>query len=132
MAKLWPGILSIMLLSGLLVACTTPAPAVFTDSAKPIEVVAGQQFAVALESNPTTGFQWEVTIDNSGTYTQVGAGEYTQGATKPGMAGAGGTVRFTFQAAKAGTGSVKFTYRRSFEPPNLPTNKVVLFNVVVK
>lgn len=112
-------------------ACAEPPTPVYTSANQNIEAGAGQRFIISLESNPTTGYNWELTPDNSGTYQLLGK-EYTQDPASKGLVGAGGTQTFTFQGVKAGKGSIRLTYRRSWMPPDQPGDKVLTFTITVK
>jgi inhibitor of cysteine peptidase len=77
-----------------------------------LDVAAGSQFVVALESNPTTGYEWTVaSIDGAATMVKS---QYV--APKGNAMGAAGTQRLTFAAGPAGTSTVHLVYARSFAP----------------
>ena len=82
------------------------------DDGTAISVKAGEQLVVELPSNPTTGFSW--TVADSGPLKQEGDPAYESDA-KPGVVGAGGIETFTFDAEKAGSGTLTLEYRRSWE-----------------
>ncbi|MGZ7124148.1 MAG: protease inhibitor I42 family protein [Halobacteriota archaeon] len=68
----------------------------------------GQNFTIRLQSNPSSGSDWQPTFDNS-SITLVNrafaGGVSTSSAT---VAGAAGTDLFTFQAVKQGTSVITF------------------------
>ena len=67
---------------------------------------AAEQFSVVLESNPTTGYGWNVSVpsgDNSA----------------PNLCGAGGIEKFDFVVPQKGSYEIKFEYRRPWEK-NVP------------
>jgi predicted secreted protein len=78
-----------------------------------ISTAVGQEFAIELESNASTGYTW--------TYTQTGSAlklvdeTKSAGGTKP---GAPGTQRFTFKATVSGASYLDFTYARSSPGPD--------------
>jgi len=78
-----------------------------------ITTAVGQEFAIELESNPSTGFSW--------TYSQVGGAlelvDQTK-ATSSGPPGSGGTQRFTFKAKVSGASYLDFVYARSNPGPD--------------
>ncbi len=100
----------------------------YTDEKQPIEAAAGQQFIIALKSNPTTGYKWEATFDPNA--LKLVSDEYKQDASQPGMVGVGGVQRFTFQGLKAGKADVALTYRQPWPGGNTGEKKV--FTVTVK
>jgi inhibitor of cysteine peptidase len=95
----------------------TPAP---TQPGKQIVAVRGQQFSIALHSNPTTGYEWQPTFDVGAVelknHTFISDFPVTQQASH---IGAGGTDVFTFEALRGGATSIKFDYVRSFESGSL-------------
>jgi inhibitor of cysteine peptidase len=86
------------------------------DQGRRIELAQGQTLAIALESNPTTGYCWEVADPVRGMLEQVGEAEFqVAGATNTQLVGAGGTETFRFEAKSAGTGTLKLVYHRPWE-----------------
>jgi len=112
-------------------ATAKPAPAVdtYTDERTPITVNIGQQFAIALTSNPSTGFGWTAQFDAK-VLSQVSK-DFSSTAATP-MPGSGGTDRFVFQGLSAGTVDLKFSYARSFDPPTTVPASTKVFKVTVK
>lgn len=95
-----------------LAACAAPTPApvdpasssmpALTDPAQPITVNAGEIFMIVVESNPSTGYHWEVVGELSG--VELVSREYT--AAEPVIPGSGGVEVWTFKAVTAGDISV--------------------------
>jgi inhibitor of cysteine peptidase len=95
-----------------LAACAAPTPALvdpasssmpaLTDPAQPITVNTGEVFMIVVESNPSTGYHWEVVGDLSG--VELISREYT--AAEPIIPGSGGVEVWTFKAVTAGDISV--------------------------
>lgn len=112
----------------LIVGCSSPhfgAEYTFEGGAVTSE---NDELKVDLDSNPTTGYQWNVSIDGSG--IKLVNSEYETQDTKesdgledilgqPGenspVMGAGGTESFEFRGTGAGEQTITFTYERSFE-----------------
>lgn len=89
-----------------------------TDPSQPIEATVGQEFAIVVESNPTTGYEWTVTGNPADSIAvPIGAAPVTKGS----MPGQGGIQTFTFKASGAGTTKITLTYARSFDPEDNPT-----------
>jgi len=86
----------------------------------------GEKLMIALEGNPTTGFQWEVESEPGGGLLQRIEGPAYSSSSS--LIGAGGTFYFRYAAAVAGQGELTFVYRRSWEtgPPEKTVSMVVL------
>ena len=97
----------------------TPAPLALAqnDSGSKQTLAMGQQTRISLESNPSTGYRWALDGPLPPIVVQSGEPTYTAGS---GAIGAGGTEVWTFTAVKAGTGTLKLKYWRSFEPTTPP------------
>ena len=123
-----------------LVACSAPAqdatptqnpaagstrPAI-TDPAQPIEVQAGETFHIVVDSNPSTGYHWELVGELSG--VELVSSEYT--ADEPVAPGSGGVDVWTFTAVAAGSTQITLG---SFPPDANVTEpeQTVTFDIVV-
>jgi len=84
-----------------------------------LEVQAGETFEVKVCSNPTTGFQWSETPENSDqTVLQQIAHEFIPPedlAERPPPAGSPGKEVWTFKTLKKGTSTISFEYSRPWE-----------------
>ena len=89
------------------------------DNGKQIALQPGDILTVTLESNPTTGYSWQVMELNQGILVQDGDPEYKQSPGSEGMVGAGGTETFRFKAVGSGETSLGLGYMRPWEsvPP---------------
>ncbi len=122
-------ILTLVVISVLLTAgCAPGGGREYTSPSQPIETKAGESFTITLESNPTTGYKWEASFDQS--LLKLVKSEYKQDASKPGMVGVGGKEYFTFQGLKSGDAPVKMTYKRPWE--QTASDKVLTFTVKIK
>ncbi len=74
---------------------TMPA---LTDPNQPISVKAGEVFMIVVETNPSTGYHWEVVGEPNG--IEVISREYT--ASEPVMPGSGGVEVWTLNAVSPG------------------------------
>jgi inhibitor of cysteine peptidase len=85
------------------------------DDGTQVELRAGQVLVVTLESNPTTGYRWEVSEVDESVLAQIGEGEF-QEAPKEGeqMVGVGGTETFRFESAPGNT-TLTLVYHRTWE-----------------
>lgn len=95
---------------------TTLGTSSATTSALPYNytVAAGGSFNVIAYSNPSTGFSWNVSVDNPSVVEYVGA----LGCVVPppvGIVGAGCNETFGFRAISAGATVIRMRYLRSWE-----------------
>jgi len=98
-----------------------------SDAGRPIELRVGQEFALNLESNPSTGYSWSLTDTRYPVVISVGKPTYKHAASVP---GAGGLQSWTFRATEPGVETLKFEYRRPWEQ-KVP-EKTVTFQIVVR
>ena len=129
MNKLVALVVSLLLIAGSLIGCASQSAQAkeYTDPSQAIEVGVGSQFIIILESNPTTGYKWEASFDNS--LLKLVKSDYKQAEDKPGMVGVGGKEYFTFEGLKKGSAKVTLDYKRSWEEGSA---KQIVFNVSVK
>ena len=97
-----------------------------SDSGRSIDVHVGDTFTIALDGNPTTGFDWSVTGAIAPVLEQTGRTFTPQSSAL----GAGGTVRYEFRVAAAGTVTLTLVYRRSFE--SLPPERTFTVTVIAR
>ena len=90
------------------------------------ETPAPQTVTVTLESNPTTGYSWQVSqteelfkIDRS----------YSEHEHSEGLVGVGGNETFTFIPLRAGTTEVTLTYARPWEGGEQADQVVYVFEI---
>jgi predicted secreted protein len=77
-----------------------------------VEVPLGQEFELDLRANPTTGYTWRCDLADPGR-VRLKSRRFEPGASGPPLrVGAGGTERFVFAAAGAGTERVHLEYSR--------------------
>jgi inhibitor of cysteine peptidase len=115
--------------AGLLVGCTGGA-VTYTDASQTIDAKAGQEFIIALESNPTTGYGWQVQSDDN--FLKLVNSEFESGAPADSqMVGVGGVERFTFKALAQGETAVTLVYKRSWEETT-GQEETRLFHVLIK
>ncbi|GEM_PF-5413158 len=99
-------------------------------------------FYVPLTENPTTGYQWEVEIDNPQCIEVkktdfIAAqppppphhgpdGKPPKDERPPMLCGAGGTKVFTFETKRSGTANLTFRYRRNWEKNTPPETEFTM------
>ena len=99
------------------------------DNGKQITLQAGDVMTVTLESNPTTGYGWQVMeIDNT-ILVQNDDPEYKGSSNSGGQVGAGGTETFRYKAVGTGTTTLEMGYLRPWE--SVPPIETFSLQVVV-
>ena len=100
-----------------------------SDPAKNLEATAGNEFKIIIDSNPTTGYHWEIIGELDEAVLEFISQEYR--ADEPMLTGSGGVDVFTFKALKAGETLITLGY---YPPSNDPVepDQIVTFNVTVK
>lgn len=115
---------ALALLLGACSAAATP-----TSPLVKIETQAGKEFKLVLDSNPSTGYHWEIVGDLDKSVVEFVGREYKQGES--GLTGAGGVDILTFKAVAAGETTITLGY---FPPSNTATQpeKTETFTVSIK
>jgi len=86
-----------------------------------VGVKKGQTLAIVLDSNPTTGYQWEVAeAPNEQVLQQVGEIEYESNPNPKDMVGVGGVQTIRFDVVGAGKTALKMVYIRPWEKDEVP------------
>jgi inhibitor of cysteine peptidase len=106
---------------GFLCACSAtaaPAPTPSTrqlteaDAGRSIELRAGDKLEVTLPGNPTTGFQWDVSVGDTAILRPSGEPEFAPSSS---AVGGGGTITLRFAAVGTGQMGLTLIYHRPFE-----------------
>ena len=101
---------------------------VFQDPGVPIKVGSGDEFSIALASNPSTGFRWKMTLPEADkTVTFLGSEHVVSKDVMPGVPG---TEVFKFKAVTPGEIKAAFVYERPWETLTAPARKI--FTIVVQ
>jgi inhibitor of cysteine peptidase len=90
------------------------------DNGRQIELTNGQTFNVTLESNPSTGYSWEVVELNNNILHQTGEAESQPNTTKKIMPGAPRMDTFQFEVINTGQTTLKIVYHRIWEKDVAP------------
>jgi inhibitor of cysteine peptidase len=98
-------------LSLLLTSCAGTTSLSSSDNGKTITVHVGDEVDIALDSNPTTGFDWAIDKSND-SLLALKQSDYSASSN---AIGSGGTRTFKFVAKSAGTVDLQLKYWRSFE-----------------
>ena len=86
----------------------------YIDDEKTITASVGQEFIIALDSNPTTGYDWEESYDASMLSLDEEESRYEPDEKAKGLVGAGGTQYYRFKALKKGNTEITLVYKRSW------------------
>jgi len=112
-----------------LVAGCTGGVKTYTDSGQTIDIGVNQEFVIALGSNPTTGYSWQVSHDETRLELVGGESTYKQSKeAEQGVVGAGGIEYFQFKALKTGETKITLVYKRLWEEEFLD-QKVFTVNI---
>jgi len=101
-----------------------------TDNGKQITVKPGDVITLTLNSNPTTGYSWQVMEIDNAILLQEGDSEYKQASGTDGLVGAGGMETFHFKAIGTGTTTLKLGYMRPWE--SVPPIETFTVQIVVQ
>ena len=80
-----------------------------------IELTNGQTFNVTLETNPSTGYSWEVVELNNNILHQIGETETEPNITQKNMVGVPVMHTFQFQVINTGQTTLSIVYHRIWE-----------------
>jgi inhibitor of cysteine peptidase len=122
-------LVSVLLVTVVLSGCTTSAKA-FTEPSKIINTGVNQEFTIALGSNISTGYSWQVAFDEKA-LTLVEKTYKEQDNTGKQIVGAAGTEYFKFKSLSKGETKVTFTYKRPWEQPSAQ-DQTLVFTINVK
>jgi len=84
-----------------------------SDNGRRVTLHPASRLVIGLESNPTTGYTWEVMQLDPALLVMQGPAQFKAGST--GLVGAPGSQTLTFQALKTGTTSLTLLYHRPWE-----------------
>jgi|GEM_PF-351905 len=99
---------------GLMAGCSGDyAVPTYIDNAAGIQTNVGREFIIALDANPTTGYNWNEVYDEN--LLKLVSKEYKADEKATGLVGAGGTQYYRFQAKHLGETNIKLAYQRNWE-----------------
>ena len=85
-----------------------------------VKAKAGNSFSIKIESNPTTGYSWQLASPVYGKLVRHVSNKYYP--AKTGLVGSGGVEIWTFKAIKRGNTRIKFKYVRPWEKGIAPVS----------
>lgn len=86
-----------------------------------IETKVGEEFSIELESNPTTGYQWQEDFNTR--KLKLVDKKFASSAK---TIGASGKEILTFKALEVGKSTIKLNYKRSWESDSLENIEIEL------
>jgi len=112
-------LLAVMVVALVALAGCSSGPLVLAEDADgtAVDVKVGDTVIVELESNPSTGYSWQVT--GEGPFELQGEPEFVQDGADDDRVGAGGIERFTFERTGDEQGTLRLEYRRPWEEPSV-------------
>lgn len=111
------------------VLCSWLSPALSQSQNEALVVAVGEEFAITLESNPSTGYQWQLGKPLDEEIVKRVGSEYRQPGTN--LLGAPGKEVWTFKGVGPGRTTIELNYLRSWEK-NTPAVASRTFRVVVR
>jgi inhibitor of cysteine peptidase len=106
-------ILAILMFMATACSPTKPVNLTAADKGSQVSVKVGEQIAISLDGNPSTGYSWEAIGLDTAVFEQMGDATFI--SSNPGLVGAGGSMTLTFKAVKAGTAVLTLVYHRPWE-----------------
>lgn len=134
--KKYQHLIILTLITILLTACGVAAPTeevaadepIPTDPDQTIEVKAGEEFTITLETNPNTGLHWEVAVELDATILDLNSIK-KEFIAKTDREDSPGWDIWTFRAIAPGETTITLGYYRGFTDV---ASRTVVFNIVVK
>ncbi len=97
-----------------------------SDNNSDISIETDETFDISLESNPTTGYDWDVKECDYSVLELVNTGYEPAENQTPPLEGAGGLRNWTFMGLKDGETTLKLVYWRSWEGEESIVNEYLL------
>lgn len=101
----------------------------YANNSNVIKINAGSDFTIALESNPTTGYKWEIANPLDAKLLKLLDSKYIP--TKTDLVGVPGKEEWTFKAKKTGKTIISFDYARPWEKDTPPV-QTDYFIIIIK
>jgi inhibitor of cysteine peptidase len=94
----------------------------YTERENTIRVKVNKEFSIILDTNPTTGYQWQLANPLDEKILKLTSSDYKAPKTK--RVGAGGKEVWTFKALAAGQTTISFKYVRPWEKDKEPEKSI--------
>ncbi len=99
----------------------------YTDEGQTVDIGVNQEFIIAIGANPTTGYDWEVSLDETMLELVEKIYKLAEEAEHE-IVGAGGVDYFRLKALRKGTTEITMVYKRSWEEEGID-QKVFTVNI---
>lgn len=113
MSRAYRATLAGLAVAGLVVVAGCAGKKVYGADTSPIETTVGQDIVIALESNPTTGYGWQVGGRVDPAIVALISSDYEPSPST--ALGTGGHQRWTFRTVGRGTTTIRLDYARPWE-----------------
>ena len=118
----------ILLATGLLAGCVREVTT-YVDSGQTIDIGVNQEFVIAIGANPTTGYDWEVSLSGVGVMLELVDKVYKSAEeAEHEIVGTGGVDYFRFKAVEKGVAEITMDYKRPGEETGIE-QKVFTVNI---
>jgi predicted secreted protein len=94
----------------------------YLDLEKTIQCKIGEAFSISLDSNPTTGYKWQLAHPRDGKFLKLIGSKYK--APKTELAGTGGKEIWSFKALSVSQTTIVFEYVRPWEKDKEPIKRI--------
>ena len=91
------------------------------DMTNTIKATPGEEFVIKLDTNPTTGYEWQLAKPIDDSKVKLVNSEYVPDNT--GLVGSGGKSIWTFKALQVGKVQLSFKYFKSWEKDSTPAKE---------
>ena len=118
---------AVVLIIGLAAGCV--GVKTYKDVGEDISIGVGQEFIIALGSNPSTGYSWQASYDETKLELVGGESTYEADETDEAVVGAGGTELFRFLTLEAGETGITMTYAQPWEGGDVGETQVFTVNI---
>jgi inhibitor of cysteine peptidase len=115
--------------TGLIKQTVSKESATYTDPEKTIQCNVGGAFSIVLDSNPSTGYQWQLAQSPNREFLKLINSTYRAPITE--LVGAGGKEIWSFKALSVGQRTIVLEYVRPWEKNKEPV-KSVTFTVNIQ
>ena len=99
-------------------------------NSKIIETNIGESFTITMDSNPTTGYQWQVARQLDAGLVELIGSQYIHPKTD--LVGAPGKEEWSFKAIRAGKTIISFDYVRPWEKNELPAQTDTFIIIIME
>ena len=125
---------AILLTVVLCLACSgeDTEPIEYTDAADTVRVDIGKQFKIVLETNPSTGYEWQFTSPVDSSLLKLVEYKYQPKPNPEKLVGRGGHAHWTFKALREGATTVALQYLRPWDSTSVHRELVFAVEIAEK